>query len=94
MSPCSFVFVQFYPLVQKYIRAILCTRAILYARANFTATNLKYGVGLNVHKDIFERVTFLHDSKKEITKIENRLRVIRIVKKIAFFIKIIILLEN
>ena len=28
---CSFIFVQFYPLVQKYIRAILSPRANLTA---------------------------------------------------------------
>ena len=44
MSPCNFIFVQFYPLVQKYTGAILCTRAILYARANLTATRFTYSI--------------------------------------------------
>ena len=40
VSSCKIAFVQLYPFVQKYLRAILCLRTIFYARVNLKATFL------------------------------------------------------
>ena len=39
LSLCNFISSCKSVFVQKYLRAILCTRTILYARANLTATH-------------------------------------------------------
>ena len=48
VSSCNFIFVKFYCLIQKCLRAnlfpraILSPHAILYAHANLTATHVKW----------------------------------------------------